>query len=88
VIKQKKNSEDLSSEFFFQFRLCLLGCIYGAGTSASAAVDAVVSIDNVLAVSFRDSTNGAVSCASTACDASITNYICHKFILLEILHLA
>ena len=73
---------------FFQLRLCLLGCIYGAGTCASSAVDAVISINNVLAVAFSDSTNGAVCCASTACDASITNYICHKFILLEILHLA
>jgi len=59
-----------------------MGGFYGAGTSASTALDALFSVDLVLAVSLGDSFYGAGRCASATADASITNYICHVFFLL------
>ena len=59
-----------------------MGSFDRAGSCASAALDALFSVDLVLAVSLGDSLYGAVICASAAADASITNYICHVFFLL------
>ena len=58
-------------------RLSLRGSAYRAGASASAAANAGVSVDNVLAVTFRNCLNGALSSASAASDAIVRNYVCH-----------
>lgn len=51
---------------------------YGANTSASTTFDASISVDDVLAVTLRDSGNRAFTCASAASDAFISNHICHS----------
>ena len=57
--------------------LALLGSANGAGTGASAAGNAGICIDNVLAIALRDSGNGALFDASAASDALISDDICH-----------
>ena len=52
-------------------QLFSLGCSYGAGICASAAVDALGSVDSVN-VTGRDSLYGAAVCASAASDALIS----------------
>ena len=59
-------------------------CTYRANTRASAAVDASVSVDNILAVSLRNSANRAALCASAASDTLIRNLVSHSKILLII----
>ena len=61
----------LSSELFS------LGSFYRANACASAAIETCVSIDNVLAVLFRDSLNRTFRSASTAADAIVSNLVCH-----------
>ena len=58
-------------------QLFSLGSVYGTNTSASAAFDASVSVDNVLAVTLGDAGKGAFACASAAGNASVGNLICH-----------
>ena len=48
-----------------------------AGFRASAALNAGVRIDHVLAVAFRDRAHGALGRAGTTGDALIRNLICH-----------
>ena len=60
----------------------LLGSANGAGACTSAAVDASVSVDNVLAVALGNCVYGAAVCASAARNALIGNYVCHIGILL------
>ena len=50
---------------------------YRTSRSTSAAVNALVGIDNELAVTLRNRFNGAVRCASAAADALIGNFISH-----------
>ena len=57
--------------------LALLGSTNGAGTCASAAGNAGICIDNVLAFALRNSGNGALFDACAASDALISNNICH-----------
>ena len=57
--------------------LLSLGSIHRAGVSASAAIDALVSVDYVYAVTFRDCFSGAVLSASAAGNAIIRNLVCH-----------
>ena len=59
-------------------RLLSLGSLNGTYACASAAIDAVVCIDNILAVALCDAAYGTFVCASTACDAIIGNLICHS----------
>lgn len=54
-----------------------------AGTGAGAAIDAIVLIDNVLAVLFRDAAYGAFVSASAAGDALIGNLVCHGETILS-----
>jgi hypothetical protein len=59
-------------------KLLSLGSTNGASTLASTAIKALISIDNVLAVLFRDSANGASAFASAAAQALINiNYVSH-----------
>jgi 3-oxoacyl-ACP reductase-like protein len=57
--------------------LLSLGSLNVASVCARAAVDALVSVDLVLAVSLVDSLGGAVLSASAAGDAIIANLVCH-----------
>ena len=49
----------------------------GANLCASAAINAGVSVNYILAVALGNSLYGAAICAGAAGDAVITNYICH-----------
>ena len=51
---------------------------HGAGAGASAAGDALFSIDFVLAIAFADRANGAFAFAGTAHDAFVADLISHS----------
>ena len=55
---------------------------------ASAAIDAGISIDNVLGIALRDSVYRTCGGASSAADASVRNNTCHNCCLLSFLKLA
>lgn len=57
--------------------LVLHGSAHGAHTGTSAALDASVSIDFVLAVALSDSSHGALSLASAAADALVSDLVSH-----------
>ena len=57
--------------------LFLNRCVYGASVCARTASDALVSVNNVLAVALSDAANRASICASAAADALIGNFVCH-----------
>ncbi len=55
----------------------LLRSTDGAGICTSAAVEASISIDDVLTVTLRNCANGASVCTSTALDAFVRNNVSH-----------
>ena len=57
--------------------LFLNRCVYGASVCARTASDALVSVNNVLAVALSDAANRASICASAAADALIGNFVSH-----------
>ena len=65
-------------------RLCLDNRAGGAGAFASAAIDAGVSVDDVLSVALADRVDGAGGSAASAADAGIINNTCHFDVLLSI----
>ena len=67
---------------FLRTLFCGVGSTNGASRSASAAIDAIVSVDHELAVLFGNSGNGAFVSASAASDAFIRNLISHSMYLL------
>jgi hypothetical protein len=76
---QKNDRHARCRPFFGQTcELGLSGSANGAGASASAALDALVSIDHVLAVAFSDSVHGALSLASAAADAFVIDNVSHR----------
>jgi hypothetical protein len=78
-----KNKKVANATFLFAQRLGF-GSGNGADVSASAAVDAQISVDLVLAVTLGDSGHGAALSASAASDASIGNLVSHDSYLLHI----
>ena len=72
-----KKAEKNSAFFIIGNKLLLCGSAYRASVSASAAADALVSVDNVLAVTLGNTSNRARICASTAADTFIGNFVCH-----------
>lgn len=52
-------------------------CAYGASICTSAAINALLGIDNVLAVSFGDRFNGATVSASAATETFVGNFVSH-----------
>ena len=52
-----------------------------AGVCTRAAADALVSVDNVLAVTLGNARNGASISASAAANALVSNLVCHVFYL-------
>ena len=65
------------SAFYVWAELVSLGSLNRASICARAAVNALVGIDNVLAVLLADSLNRALLSASAASDAIISNLVCH-----------
>ncbi len=59
-------------------RLALLGSTNGTSLCTSAAISAGVSVDYILTVALRDSITGTLVSTSTAHNALIVNYICHR----------
>ena len=49
-----------------------------ASSCTSSAVDASVSVDNVLAVSLRDCIYWTFASTGSAAYASVSNYVCHN----------
>jgi hypothetical protein len=49
-----------------------------ANARASAALNAGIRIDHILAIALRDRVHRALACAGAAADALIRNFICHK----------
>lgn len=58
-------------------RLLSLGSFYGAYACASTAIDALISINNSLSVTFADTLNGALADASTAVDTIVCDLVSH-----------
>ena len=52
--------------------------VNGASLSARTAAYALVCVDNVLSIAFRNATGGASISASAASDAIIRNLVCHN----------
>ena len=74
-----KKAERVSPLFMFiQRKLLLNGRTNGASVSASAAADALISVDNVLAVSLGDAANRTTVSASAAADAFVSNLESHR----------
>ena len=61
--------------------LLSLSCRNRARVSAGTAINALVSVDLVLAVTLVDSFSGAVLCAVAARDAIVRNDVCHVHVL-------
>ena len=74
--EHQKNTGQLSGAFVLVWlRLCRR--VHGAGISASAAIDALVSVDHKLAIALGDRVHGAVGSARAAADALVGNNVCH-----------
>ena len=58
--------------------LALRNCAYRACASAGTTIYTSVCVDLVLAVALSDSRNRALCLASTAADASVSNFISHE----------
>jgi hypothetical protein len=62
----------------FKYKLLLNRSANRAGVCASAAADAFISVDFILAISFGNARNRASLCASAAADALVGNLVCHR----------
>ena len=49
-------------------------------TSASAAIDAAISVDYILAISFRNSTYWTSASTSATHNTRIVDYVCHNLV--------
>ena len=58
-------------------RLFALGCANGAYACACAAVQTLVSVDYILAVTFGDAVGGTCVSACATADTIIRNLVCH-----------
>ena len=72
-----RNARHAGSVAFTNDELVSLRSVNRASVCAGAAVDALVSVDYVLAVALSDSLSGAVLSASAARDAIVGNLVCH-----------
>lgn len=69
---------------FLRKLFCGVGSTNGASGSASSAIDAIIGVDDELAVLFGNSADGAFIGASAASDAIVGNLISHGMYLLII----
>ena len=60
----------------------------GAGASASTAIDAGISVDNVLAIALGNSAYGTFCCAASAANTRIIDNVCHWNYLLNIMSIS
>lgn len=75
---RRENAPSLVSFFLFPHpELRFLGSVYGAGVGTGAAIDALVGIDDVLAVSLGNGLGGTIGSAGAAVDASIADFVSH-----------
>ena len=79
----KKNSGCEITATFLLSLLAFADSIYGTTVCTCAAIDAAVSVDDVLAVTLGDGGHGAALGASAASDASIGNLVSHGSYLLH-----
>ncbi len=63
---------------YSRVKLFLFGSAYRAYSSAVAAADAGIGIDNVLVVALGDSAYRAFACTSSALNASVGNLKSHS----------
>ena len=63
----------------FMGSLVLYRSIYRSCASASTALDALFSVDNILAIAFRNTANRALRSTCAASDAVIIDFICHSY---------
>ena len=63
--------------FLFLQKLFFCRSANGANVCAATAANTLVSVDNELAVTLGDATNGASVSASAAANAFIRNLVCH-----------
>lgn len=66
------------------YRLCLNNRACRTCAFASTAIDAGISVDDVLGIALADSVDGAGGSAASAADAGIINNTCHFEVLLSI----
>ena len=66
----------------FTEKLFSLGSLNGAGTCASTAFDAGVSVDNILAVAFGDSLIGALVDTGSTLNTIVADYVSHVDLFL------
>ena len=69
---------------FLRNLFCGVGSTNGASRSAGTAIDAVIGVDDKLAVLFGNSADGAFIGTSAASDAIVVNLISHGMYLLKI----
>ena len=62
------------------YGLVLNGSVNGTSVFAASAANALISVDNVLAVALRDAAGGASISTSATRDASVSNLECHYWI--------
>jgi hypothetical protein len=74
---KKQSRAEFGAAMLFKLKLFLNGSFNRAGLCAVSAIDAGVSVDNELAVTLGDATNGASVSASAAANAFIRNLVCH-----------
>ena len=67
------------SAFRWNELVLLVGCTNRASTCASTALNALVGIDNVLAVALADATYGALCLTAAASDAIIVDDVSHGY---------
>ena len=79
IKKRSSPKDDLRNLLIdYYLRLAFSDSACRAGSFASTAGYANISIDVVLCIALGNSSNGAAVSASTARNASVRNYICHK----------
>lgn len=57
--------------------LSLLNCAHGAYTSAGTAVNTLIFIDDILAITSRNAAYGTFALTCATANAFISNYMCH-----------
>lgn len=80
VIFVNKKAPEYSDAHLLNGKLFLLGSTYGAVIGTGTAFDALFGIDFELSVALFDRLYRAISSASSAANASISNLVCHFFV--------
>lgn len=82
TVEKKKNALSAMRRGRFLWVLngssACLRSLYGTYASASAAIQASVSVDHILVIALRDRACRTFVSTSTTADASVSNLICHN----------